>query len=143
VVVLTVPLVLDVDDVLDVPVMPVPDVSVMPVADVSVEVMPVSVLIVSVDIVIDVSVLAEVMEVSVAPVTAVSVEASMFVSSFLQETKVRRVNTDRSTRSFLAITFFLFLKSLRFLGSDCIQSRLGVPALTSLTSFLPDTGQYR
>jgi hypothetical protein len=112
VVVLTVPLVLDVVDVPDVPVMPVPDVSVeVPVIDVSVEVMPpaVSVDMVSVDMVIDVSVLAEVIDVSVVAVAEVSVEASTFVSSFLQETKVRRVSTLRSTRSFLAITFFLFL----------------------------------
>jgi hypothetical protein len=104
VVVLTVP---DVVEVEDVPVTLVADVSVevMPVADVSVEVMPVSVLIVSVDMVIDVSVLAEVMDVSVT-VALVSVEASIFVSSFLQETTVRRTNTDRSTRSFLAIAFF-------------------------------------
>jgi hypothetical protein len=87
--------------VLLVPVVPVPDVSVdiVPVADVSVDiVLPVSVDIVSTATVsvVDIVSLDD-------TVVAVSVPASMLVSSFLQATNVTSVSTARSARTFLII----------------------------------------
>lgn len=121
----------------------VEDVPVVEVADVSVvvpEVPVVSVDMVSVDIVpvvpvIDVSVLYEVDEVSVAIVADVSVVASMFVLSSLLQAKP---NTVRARIATTANAFFIInpLSSEFFSGvkSKFVVIRFRVPAFTSSAS---------
>jgi hypothetical protein len=89
----------DVVLVLLVPVVPVFDVSVGMVLPVSVDIVPA----VSVDIVSTATVsVVDIVSLD-DTVVAVSVPASMFVSSFLQATKATSVSTARSARTFLII----------------------------------------